>query len=115
MTLWRRLLAWIRGPERDLQAFFEGLRPVKVGLNGYTKMDRYRDFRNTFSTEAGRRVLHQIIDHCEGAIMRESDAEQTHRTAFRGGKRSAGIWIMLQMDAVPLDQAPQAESEEPDV
>lgn len=115
MTPWRRLLTWLRGPERDLQAFFEGLRPVQVGRNGYSKLDRYRDFRTTFSSEAGRRVLHQIVNHCEGEPMRESQAEQTHRTAFRGGLRSAGLWIVQQMDAVPLDQAPHAESEDPDV
>lgn len=105
------MIGWLRAKfgEPDLAAFFEGLSPVKVGQSGYTELDRYQDFRQVFSTPTGRRVLHQIIDHCEGRPASEHDAEQTHRAAFRNGLRSGGLWIIAKMNAVPLDKPEQAD------
>lgn len=39
-----------------IAAFIEALRPVKVGRGGYTRLDRYRDFKATFSSEHGKRA-----------------------------------------------------------
>lgn len=103
-------MRWFR-PKGDLQKFFESLSPAKVGF-GYTETDRYRDFREVFSTPQGRRVLHQIIDYCEGLPRSEHDADQIHRNNFRDGRRDAGLWIIRRMNAVPLDKPGKTESEE---
>lgn len=89
--------------ERDLQRFFESLVPSKPGRQGYTKKDRYRDFRQVFSTEQGKRVLSQIINEAEGVPIVESEASDTHKVAFRLGKRSLGLWIVRVLNAEPLN------------
>ena len=93
----------------DLAAFFQSLSPVKVGRDGYADLDRYRDFRQVFSTPEGRRVLHQIIDYCEGPPRTEQGADQIHRNIFRDGRRDGGLWIVKTMNAVPLEKAQRAE------
>lgn len=89
--------------DRDLQKFYDTLSPSKVGLNSYTKKDRAQDFRAVFNSPAGRRVLAQIISECEGPLLTESDVSDTHATAYRAGKRYPGLWIVKQLNAVPLE------------
>lgn len=93
---------WFRR-DRDIQRFFESLTPAKPGRGSYTKKDRYRDFRQVFNTEPGRRVLAQIIDEAEGIPIVESEVDNTHRVSFRLGKRSLGLWIVRVLNAEPLD------------
>ena len=97
----RRFLDWFK-PRTDLQAFFASLSPAKPGRNGYTKADRYRDFRAVFATESGRRVLAQLIDHCEGLPIVEKEVSDTHLTAYRMGQREPGLWIVRVLNAEPL-------------
>lgn len=96
----------------DLHAFFVELTPVKVGRGGYTALDQYRDFKTVFGGAAGRRVLHLIVDHCEGAPVSEADAENTHRTAFRAGRRSVGLWLVKTMNAEPLERPEKGQNKE---
>lgn len=93
-----------RRRKTDLQRFFDGLGTYRAGHRGYTKKDRYRDFRQVFSSEAGKRVLSQIIAESEGLPVVESEASDTHRISFRLGKRSLGLWIVRVLNAEPLDE-----------
>lgn len=109
----KRFGAWLAGRGKpDLHGFFQSLTAVRPGQGGYTHLDRYRDFREVFGTPVGRKVLHQLVDHCEGSPSLELDAEQTHKTAFRNGRRSVGLWIVHTMNAEPMDKAPKGQSEE---
>lgn len=92
-----------RRKNRDLQAFYESLSPSRVGLLGYTKKDRFRDFRKVFSTPEGRRVLAQIIAEAEGKPIVEADTEKPNVLAFRAGSRFLGHWIVKQLNAEPLE------------
>lgn len=88
----------------DLQRFFQSLSFVKPGRGGYKKMDRYRDFRQVFNTDSGKRVLAQIIDECEGLPIIEKEVSDTHKMAFRAGKRNVALWITQVLNAEPLQE-----------
>jgi len=114
MSLRDRLLRWLYRSGDDaksLQAFFDSMQPVKVGKNDYTDFDCYQDFNETFNSPHGRRTLHQIIAFAEGEIMKERDAEQTHRTAFLNGRRTVGLWIVQKMQDMPAARNLQAQRE----
>lgn len=102
------MIEWIkrlfRSEERDIQRFFESLSPSKPGRQGYTKKDRYRDFKRVFATDEGRRVLSQIIDEAEGVPIVENEVSDTHRVSYRLGRRSLGLWIVRVLNAEPLDE-----------
>lgn len=94
-------------PDSDLQAFYEALLPVRVtGEGSYTPEDRYRDFREVFyGSNAGKRVLAQIMDECEGPPVGEAQIESHAYLAMRAGKRTVGARIVLWMNAAPPDVA----------
>lgn len=97
-------MSWFsRRSGRDLQKFFGSLTHVRAGRLGYTKTDRYRDFRAVFATPEGRKVLAQIIDYCEGAPVIEADVSDTHGLAFKAGKRNVGLWMVQTLNAEPLE------------
>jgi len=89
--------------KNDLQKFFDSLTSIKPGRNQYTKMDRYRDFRRVFNSDEGKRVLSQIIGESEGLPIIENEVADTHKMAFRAGKRSVGLWIVQVLNAEPLE------------
>lgn len=93
-------------PDDDITAFIEALRPVKVGRNGYSRIDRYRDFKATFSTESGKRVLAQIIDLCEGPVPTESDIENHAKLAGRAMMRRVGALISAWTSVPPPEDVP---------
>jgi len=88
----------------DLQAFYDSLTPVKVNRDGYRKADRFKDFREVFNTEAGKRVLAQIISEAEGLIIVEAEVDNHAKLSFRAGKRSLGCWIANVLQATPLTE-----------
>lgn len=94
-------------PDSDIADFIEALRPVKVGRNNYTRLDRYRDFRAVFGSEQGKRVLSQIIDASEGGVIAEADAESHARLAFRAGMRRVGALIAAWATIAPPEDAPE--------
>ena len=98
----------------DLAAFFAALAPVRVGHGSYSQLDRYRDFRAVFfGSDAGRRVLAQIVNLCEGLPVLEADAESHARMAYRAGMRRVGQEIVRWMNAEPPvpQERTQAEKE----
>lgn len=82
----------------DIAALIEALRPVRVGRQNYTALDRYREARLTFSSEAGKRILSQIVDLCEGKVLFEHEVESVGKLAYRAGMRFVGIQIMAWMN-----------------
>lgn len=86
--------------KNSLKAFFASL-PVISG--SYTKKDRYRDFMAVFGTEAGGRVLQQIIKEAEGLPIIEEDAESHAKLAYRAGRRSLGLWIVKTLNTEPFE------------
>lgn len=82
----------------DIASLIEALRPVRVGRGNYTALDRYREARLTFSSDAGKRILSQIIDLCEGSVMFEHEVENIGKLAYRAGMRFVGIQIMAWMN-----------------
>jgi hypothetical protein len=106
------LARWRRNRNaRNLQAFFDTLAAVKAGRDGYSSMDRYRDCRTVFfGSEAGKRVLGQIIAMCEGLPVLEPEVSNHALLAFRAGRRSIGQELVKWMNAEPPAQQTQAES-----
>jgi hypothetical protein len=93
----------------DILAFLEALRPVRVGKEtGYSRLDRYRDFRATFGTDAGRRVLRQIMDLCEGPPAIETDLTNHALLAARAWSRRNGQMIVAWA-TVPPPEDPTAQ------
>lgn len=98
----------------DLQAFFDAMRPVRVSQQGpYTPEDRFRDFHNVFfGSEAGRRVLAQIIAECEGLPPNMNQVSDHAFLAFKAGKREVGHRIVQWMGGVPPEVAVEQQEDE---
>lgn len=81
----------------------------------YAAIDRQRDFRTVFrSNAAGRRVLAQILDRCrvcERSFMPGDGSE----TARREGMRDVGLWLVDVLAEDTIDRPRSAESEAPDM
>ena len=90
----RRL--WRRPACPDPEAFLDDLRRAAFGPS-YDSFDRYRDFRAVFESEAGRRVLAQIMEWC--LMWRSTAAPEPHDTYYNEGKRAIGLQIMKVMGA----------------
>ena len=107
---WRRFLDWLGAPrlgDGDLQRFYDSLSFVRVNRDNYSKMDRYRDFRRVFNTTEGRKVLAQIIAHCEGPIVNRAEIQNHADLSFRAGQREPGQWIVHVLNAEPLEETKQ--------
>lgn len=90
----------------DIEAFFDSLLRVQVGKDHYTAMDRYRDFRRVFGeTEAGRRVLWQILDWT--GLYRTSAHPDPHVMYAREGERNLGLRLIETMNAEPVTPHPK--------
>ena len=88
-------MRWFRRRGSDLQRLFASL---TVTPQDYNKDDRRRDFRQVFGGAAGRRVLRQIIDHCEGLPITEHDLGRPGYLEYRVGLREPGLWIIKVMN-----------------
>lgn len=86
----------------DIASLIEALRPVRVGRQNYSRVDRYRDFNRVFfGTPEGRRVLSQIVDACEGAPMLEADLNNHALLAARAWARRIGALISAWASVPP--------------
>lgn len=94
--------------DASIAAFIDALRPVKVGRNGYSYLDRYRDFhRVLLGTPEGKRVLSQIVDLCEGPIVTESDLGNHALLSARAWARRLGTLISQYATVPPPEGTPQ--------
>jgi hypothetical protein len=95
----------------DPEAFFDALLAAQVG--GQSKTDIYRDFRRTFSTPEGKRVLWRLFEWCH--LYKPSvDFDSAARTAFREGERNIALKIMAVMNAEPVDDITTVRERERD-
>ena len=79
------------------------LPPTKVGYDGYTRVDRYRDFQAVFFGDASatqkERVLFQILE--ESAIMGDPVGSDPHDTYRRLGRREVGVNLLAILTTPP--------------
>ena len=84
--------------------FLSELASVHPG-KGYSKMDRYKDFREVFLTDQGMRVLYEILSW--GHMFRSSahlGKFDPYETMFHDGERNIALQIMYTMRAEPRDR-----------
>lgn len=91
------------------------LAPARVGYDGYTRIERYRDFQAVFFGEATalqkERVLYQIL--AESDTMGDPVGVDPYDTYRRLGRREVGVNLLaiLTSPPPPDDQfAPTTES-----
>lgn len=79
------------------------LTPAKVGHNGYTRAQRYRDFQAVFfgdaSPEQKERVLFQIL--AESDTMGDPVGLDPYDTYRRLGRREVGINLLALLTTPP--------------
>jgi hypothetical protein len=80
------------------------LRASEQPGSGYTRVDRYRDFHAVFASDAGKRVLRQIVDHCEGRVLPQDDANLQQLAAYVA-RRKVGLWIVATASVPPPRQS----------
>ena len=88
----------------DVAALY--LELLQAQLEGYTAMDRYRDFRAVFlGSDQGKRVLAEILRL--GHAFRSAAVQgvyDTNRTFFADGQRTLALMIM---DLARLEPKPR--------
>lgn len=98
----------------DIAALAEALRPVRVGRNGYNRIDRYRDFNKVFhGSPEGRRVLAQIVDLCEGKPITEDELANHALLAARAFARRVGTLITAYSTVPPPVEETTKETKPP--
>lgn len=79
-------------------------------LANYTNKDRYHDFRKTFSSVEGQRVLRYILE--SGGVFNEPplvSPVDSHMLAAHRGKRQMALMIFACYNNEPREQPPTAK------
>lgn len=84
IILWA-LSKWTKDP--DIQSLI-----ADIDAENYSDLDRYRDFKATFGTDAGRRTLSTILKW--GHIYRTSMAPNSNDVIFSEGERNMALKIL---------------------
>jgi hypothetical protein len=94
-------------PVDDIARVVEAIQAISIDKSSYGPLDRYREFRQVFGTDAGKRVLSQIIAMCEGPVLREHEVHDHAKIAYRQGMRfvSAQIFAWMQQPREAPDAA----------
>ena len=90
----------------DPEAFLAALAASHPG-KGYSKMDRYKDFRRLFlDTEEGKRVLYEILSFC-GMFRSAAPAANfdPYQTMFLNGQQDIAFRLLATMNAEPKERA----------
>lgn len=64
------------------------------------QVTRVRDYRQVFSSQAGRRVLQDLMASC-GMLQTSFTKSDPHETAFKEGQRNAVLRILTIMKVDP--------------
>jgi hypothetical protein len=64
------------------------------------KKNRHADYKQTFESLAGQRVLHDLMATC-GAMRSSFVKDNSHETAFREGQRNVFLKIMTELKITP--------------
>lgn len=98
--------------EADIHALIWAIRNVSGMGQGYTPLDRHRDFRRVFlGSEEGRRVLGQIVDLCEGSPIGRPDLSDHSFLAARAWARKLGMQISAWATIPPRETVQQTSPE----
>ena len=93
----------------DVREIFDTLINMPVhGGNAYTLLDRYRDFRQVFSTEPGRRVLYELLAWCHmvKTSVPPGPNIDPYRTHVAEGERNIGIKLLGVLQKEPSAEQP---------
>ena len=77
--------------------------------DGYSPVDRYRDFRKTFETDEGKRVLSEILSW--GRIFRTpvlGKPIDPYAMAIAFGERNMALKLMAAVYTEPVDKPQRA-------
>lgn len=89
----------------EIEAFLKECAPLRPTRDGdYTFQDRHVDFKTAFGSEAGKRVLRQIVDYCDGSILPDERNASQAELAVYVAKRKLGLWV-LAVTAMPPSQS----------
>jgi len=93
----------------DTRAIFDTL--INMPLHGgatYTRMDRYRDFRQVFGSEPGRRVLYELLAWCHmvKTSVPPGPNIDPYRTHVAEGERNIGIKLLGVLQHEPPIEQP---------
>lgn len=79
--------------------------------DGYTDVDKARDYRRVFGTPEGKRVLYDIMSRARIASPVFAPGIDTHAAAFQDGMRNLGAYILREMtrDVRPVRQSSTEE------
>ena len=78
-------------------------------VDGYTPMDRYRDFKKVFSTEEGKRILREILSW--GRVFRTPSFRSPidpYAMAVTFGERNMALKLLATINQEPRPQATTA-------
>lgn len=88
-------------PVDEIAAFIQALQPIRAtGEGPYKPVDRYRDFHSVFGSDAGKRVLSQIVDKGDRRVT-EMDAEKQATLIWRAAQRELAQWIVAVATVPP--------------
>ena len=90
----------------DVLGMLQALHPVE----GYAPMDRYRDFKDVFSTDQGKRVLREILSW--GRVFRSpsfSSPIDPYAMAVTFGERNMALKLLATINHEPRTQATTAK------
>lgn len=101
---------WRSKGNPDPEALIRELKAHHPG-KGYSKLDRYRDFRGLFLDDPrGMRVLYEIFSW--GNMFRPSGPVSnfnTNETFFHDGERNLALRILAAMNAEPKEKPQRSE------
>lgn len=66
---------------------------LRIKPGEYTTLDRYKDFSTVKNSDAGNRMISEIINICDVKTF-ENEANDAGKLAFRAGKRYVALWIL---------------------
>lgn len=84
-------------PIDDIARVVDAIQAISIDRSTYTALDRYREFRLVFGSDAGKRVLSQIVSMCEGPVLREHEVSDLGKMAYRQGMRYVSHMIFAWM------------------
>lgn len=94
LILWL-ISRWAKDPE---------IKDLVLDISGQTDLDRYRDFRVVFGTDAGKRVLNQILKW--GHLYQSSMSPNPNDVIFAEGERNLALKILAGL-TVPAERPTQ--------
>lgn len=75
-------------------------RPEREAVRRRRELLETADFKAVTAAPAGRRFIRRVLAEC-GVHQVSFAGEESHRTAFREGRRSVGLWLQSLFEEQP--------------